>query len=149
MIPKQDLSLEVRAGDTVGSMCSRLTTGTERPSGDLTPSVSPPASTQGDAHTLGHQAYSPKTTPACPIQKPQDYSPRALQLSLSTHRVPSPSISLPTLTTTSHVGPLSKETPDSLSSWTPEPSPLPLASSVQSPPDPAPIPQPKADSFTA
>lgn len=136
VIPKQDLSLEVRAGNTVGSMWRRLTEAQSTRVGTSHLASAPGKHTGGDT-----RLQSPHSTPACPTlphTEAPGLRPRALHLSLSTHRVRSPSISLPT----HHRLPCqplpSKKPPDSLSSWTPTQPPAP-ASSVQSPPDPAPI----------
>ena len=151
MIPKQDLSLEVRARDTVGRMCNRLTTGREHPGGDLTPSVSPPASTQGDAHTLWdtrHRAFAPPCLPhPAPHRSPRTAAP--MLSSSAAAPTGSPVLAFPYQPSP----PPPKSAPQAkrlLTHFLPghqNPAPSPPASSVQSPSDPAPIPQPKAGSL--
>ena len=91
-------------------MCSQTTAGKERPGGDLHTGTGahtgrPPANTQEEAHTPGQQAQAQTQRPAsaCPtlphVEAPEpEPTPSPAQPRHGTRRIPSPSVSLPTLT---------------------------------------------------
>lgn len=109
-------------------------TGTQRP--------------HGRTHALWHTPHSPPPAHPTPHGSPGARVPPSPAPPRHSQE-PSPSISLPSLTLTPHVGPSSKEAPDAAPSQTPEscPGPLLLPSSAQPTlpwPDPTPTLQPEA-----